>query len=371
MNILVLTKYSRKAASSRQRFCQFFPALEREGFRITHHALLGDEYLDAMFEGRRRPLLAVLASFRQRWRLIEQAASHDLVLIHFEAFPYLPAFAERRLRRAGVPYILDLDDAIFHQYDRHRNPLVRALLGGKIAAIMGDAAAVHAGNQYIAEYARGAGAERVEWLPTVVDTVRLAPAPSAPPRRPGLRIGWIGSPSTSSYLEDIAPALQRFCERHPDAEIVLIGARAGTLAGLPVTRLPWSEAREPDELRSLDVGIMPLRDDPWSRGKCGFKLVQYMACGLPVVASPVGANTEIVHSGVNGLLASTADQWFDALEDLAAKPDARARMGRAGREAVLARYCVDAVLPRMVASFRAVAAHGRHSAGAYPNSDTP
>ncbi len=352
MNILVLTKYSRMAASSRQRFYQFFPALEREGFGISHHALLGDEYLAAMVEGRRRPAGIVLEAFRQRWRLIAQASSRDLVVIHFEAFPYLPAFAERRLQRARVPYILDLDDAVFHQYDHHRNRLVRALLGGKIAGIMRGAAAVHAGSRYIADFARAAGAHRVELLPTVVDPARLTPATTPAQGRPGMRIGWIGSPSTSSYLADIEPALAQFRDRHPDTEFVLIGARDDALAGLPVTRLPWSEAREPVDLRSLDVGIMPLRDDPWSRGKCGFKLVQYMACGLPVVASPVGANADIVKPGVNGLLASTPAEWVAAFEALAASPSDRARMGQEGRKAVLAHYSVDAVLPRMMASFR-------------------
>ncbi|MGE0357596.1 MAG: glycosyltransferase family 4 protein [Burkholderiales bacterium] len=353
MNILVLTKYSRQAASSRQRFYQFFPALESLGFSLRAQALLGDEYLAAMIEGRRRPVGVVLDAYRERWRLLRGASRADLVVIHFEAFPYLPDFAERQLARAGVPYVLDLDDAIFHQYDQHRNPLVRALLGGKIARIMRGAAAVHAGSRYIADYARAAGARRVELLPTVVDTARLSPAPSR--TGPGFRVGWIGSPSTSSYLADVAPALAQFHRVRPDAEFVLVGARADALPGLPVTRKPWSEATEADDLRAFDVGIMPLRDDPWSRGKCGFKLVQYMACGLPVVASPVGANADIVRAGVNGLLASTPDEWVAALAALAESPAERERMGREGRATVIARYSVDAVLPALAASLRAAA----------------
>ncbi|MBL0141422.1 MAG: glycosyltransferase family 4 protein [Betaproteobacteria bacterium] len=356
VKVLLLAKYGAAAASTRHRFFQFLPALEREGIHVSWQALLDDAYLSAMFAGESRPVGPVLAAAIKRRELLRDAGRFDLVVVQYEAYPYLPGFAENGLRRSGVPFVLDLDDAIFHQYDSHRNPLVRSLLGGKIARLMCGAAAVHAGSAYLADYAREAGARRVEFIPTVADTARLAPADSPAGERTGLRIGWIGSPSTSSYLALVKPALREFCARHPEAKVVLIGARPDALDGLPVTRLAWSEEREADDLRSLDIGIMPLADDPWSRGKCGFKLIQYMACGLPVIASPVGANRDIVEPGVNGLLATTTAEWVAALEVLAANDADRAHMGRAGRESVLARYSLEAVLPRIVASFRDAAA---------------
>jgi len=354
VKLLVLTKYGRSAASARQRFVQFFPALEREGISIVHHALLGDEYLAALVAGTRPSILPVARAYLERWRLLRRASRFDLALIQYEAFPWLPPFAERALARMGVPFVLDFDDAIFHQYGEHRSALVRSLLGGKLAETMRAAAAVHAGSAYIAEYAGLAGARRVELLPTVVDTRSLSPDEGNATRE-GFRIGWIGSPSTSAYLADVAPALRAFCDRHSGARIVLVGARDDALAGLPVERRAWSEEREREDLRSMDVGIMPLRDDAWSRGKCGFKLIQYMACGLPVVASPVGTNRDIVRDGVNGLLATSGDQWEAALERLAASAEERLRMGMAGRAAVEGRYSVEAVLPRLVDSLRSAA----------------
>jgi glycosyltransferase involved in cell wall biosynthesis len=216
---------------------------------------------------------------------------------------------------------------------------------------------VVAGNAYLADYARRAGAKRIEVIPTVIDLGRYRVKDADHiGKQPEVAfiIGWIGSPSTARYLRDIAPALAEVC-REGRARVRLIGSGQIELPGVPVEVLPWREDTEVDEICGFDVGIMPLPDEPWARGKCGFKLIQYMACGLPVVASPVGVNSEIVEDGVNGFLAQDTLEWVVALERLIAAAELRHRLGAAGRAKVGARYCLDVTAPRLTRLLQAIA----------------
>ncbi|HSN89753.1 MAG TPA: oligosaccharide flippase family protein, partial [Anaeromyxobacteraceae bacterium] len=180
--------------------------------------------------------------------------------------------------------------------------------------------------------------------------------PAPPPEHAGLTIGWIGSPTTQAHLEHVAPALATFCAER-GARVHLIGATKGfTLRGVPVEVVPWSSGGEVAELRRLDLGIMPLPDSPWERGKCGFKLIQYMGCSLPVIASPVGVNAEIVVHGETGLLATGEEEWLAALRTLGGSAALRARMGAAGRARLEARYTLQAVAPRLIGLLRGAAA---------------
>jgi glycosyltransferase involved in cell wall biosynthesis len=159
-------------------------------------------------------------------------------------------------------------------------------------------------------------------------------------------IGWIGSPATAKYLDAVAGPLAQVCG-DTGARVRLIGAGAAALPGLPVDLQAWDEATETLKIGEFDIGIMPLADGPWERGKCGFKLVQYMACGVPVVASPVGVNPRIVESGVHGFLATSAQQWVQALTDLVHNAALRARMGVEGRRRVENFYSTQVVAPRL------------------------
>jgi glycosyltransferase involved in cell wall biosynthesis len=217
---------------------------------------------------------------------------------------------------------------------------------------MSSAAAVSAGNPYLAERALEAGATRVEMIPTVVDLSRYGV------RALGMaegkaRIGWIGTPGTARLLSVIEDPLAAVVRDH-GVTLTLVGVRSSPIPTVQIEPRPWSEETEVAEIQRFDLGIMPLPDEPFERGKCGYKLIQYMACGLPVVASPVGVNRDIVRHGINGFLASTQDEWRDALARLAADPGLRARMGAAGRRMVEEHYSLAVTVPRIAALLRSV-----------------
>jgi glycosyltransferase involved in cell wall biosynthesis len=214
---------------------------------------------------------------------------------------------------------------------------------------MQHASCVIAGNGYLAARAKQAGAQRIERIPTGVDHRRYTQVVHG--ERAQIVIGWVGSPATQKYLFDIRHALAQVCAKH-HACLLLVGANAQMveqLAGIPVERVEWSEDTEAAAIARMDIGIMPLVDGPWERGKCGYKLIQYMASGLPVVASPVGVNVDIVRQGENGYLATDDAAWADAMQRLVSDTSLRQRMGSAGREQVEREYSLSAQAPRLAA----------------------
>lgn len=352
MKVLLMSRYGRLGASSRLRSYQFLPLLAALGVDVDPSALFDDDYVAALYRGE-RPLPLVARGFARRIAALARARAYDACWIEKELLPWLPAWLEHALLPLDLPVIVDYDDAIFHQYDHHRSRLVRRVLGHKIDAVMRRAALVVAGNEYLAARARAAGAPRVEVVPTVVDVARYAEPVPAPAARDGCTIGWIGNPGTARYLARIAPALEAIARR-AGVRLVAIGANASQVAGLPIEAVPWSEATEVAELQAIDIGIMPLPDEPFERGKCGYKLIQYMACGRPVVASPVGVNAAIVRDGVNGFLAGDDAQWLAALTALVDDPARRARMGAAGRADACARFSLAAAAPRIAGLMHSV-----------------
>lgn len=353
--ILLLTKYTRNGASSRYRTFQYLPELELAGNKCRVIPLFDEAYLEHRYWAGRgrvrdflRALLGRLYALAKVWRF-------DLVVIEYELIPYFPSLLERWFGWLGVPYVVDYDDALFHQYDQHKSWWVRRLLGKKIARVMRGARLVTVGNEYLADYARRAGANHVEVIPTVIDLEHYPEPIAVKPQCTGFTIGWIGTPATAKYLWGVAPALVEFCAGGK-GQLKLIGSGSFDLAGVSVEVIPWDESTEVDHLKKLDVGIMPLPDQPWERGKCGFKLIQYMACGLPVVASPVGLNSEIVDHGVSGFLAETEEEWVQALNRLRDDPGLRRRMGQAGRKKAEERYSLQVTGPRLAELFKRASA---------------
>jgi glycosyltransferase involved in cell wall biosynthesis len=351
MKILLLSRYSRKGASTRLRSLQYLPFLEAEGFQITVSSLFDDQYLDQLYQhGKRAPLRTVMLYVRRLFVLLS-VFRYDLIWIEKEIFPYLPALAERILHWLGKRYVVDYDDAIFHNYDLSGNSLLRRALGRKIDVVMRCANCVVAGNDYLASRAKTAGAVRVEVVPTVVDATRYSSKESSLEAHPV--IGWIGSPSTQSYVVDMARALTSLCQKHK-ARLLLVGASADIATefpGIDVEVEPWTEASEADLISGMDIGIMPLSDGPWEKGKCGYKLIQYMACGIPVIASSVGVNVDIVSASQCGLLAANASEWEVAMVKLLESPERRMELGRAGRKAVENFYSLSVQAPVLAGIF--------------------
>ena len=346
MRVAAFTKYDREAASTRQRILQYLPDLARAGIEVEVHPLLGNAYVRSLASGHAASKTAIAAAYTRRFRQLMGSRSADLIWVSAELFPWLPARFERLAFKSGKPLVYDFDDAFFHPYDDHFNPLVRRALGGKLKPLIRGAATVCAGNDYLKDYAERAGARAIV-LPTVVDIDHYVPATSRPDRP--VTIGWIGSPSTWQFVRPILPILADLC-RDLGVRFAAVGAGPGAevdrFDGLTLD--PWTEASEIASVQAMDIGIMPLPDEPWARGKCGYKLIQYMACGLPVVASPVGVNAEIVADGGTGLLATDPDQWRTALTRLIGDPALRAAMGQAGRARAVERYSLQAHAPRLV-----------------------
>lgn len=356
LRVLLLSRYGHKGASSRMRHDQFLPRLAADGIAVAPAPFFPDAYLEALYAGHRWPLPKVAGCYARRIAALLDARRHDLLWIEKETLPWLPFAVERLLLAAAPPYVLDFDDAWFHHYDLHRRPLVRRLLGNKLDRLMRGAALVTAGNGYLAERAERAGARRVAVLPTVVDLDRYPALPAATPPRQGgpLRVGWIGSPTTARYLDLLAEPLARLTAERL-IRLVLIGAGESALPGIDAERIPWTEAGETLALTGIDAGLMPLADSPWERGKCGYKLIQYMACAKPTVASPVGVNPAIVENGVTGLLAAGPADWEAALRTLAADQELCRRMGEAGRAKVECAYSLQATAPQLSGLLRSAA----------------
>jgi glycosyltransferase involved in cell wall biosynthesis len=342
MNCLLLSRYGRLGASSRMRFYQYLPFLESQRIHVETAALLDDSYIRNINSGNSTDWPSILGSYMQRVRSLARSRQFDLVWVEAEIFPWLPHWAELWLSWKGIPYVVDYDDAAFHRYDLHSIKAVRWLLAQKIDQVMKRAALVVAGNSYLAHRARQAGSRRIEILPTVVDLKRYAPQPSR--RGCDFVIGWIGSRSTTRYLLPLQEVLRQ-ATKWEGASVRFVGSGKWSFTGVPTDFVDWSESCEVQAIQSFHVGIMPLQDDPWARGKCGYKLIQYMACGLPVVASPVGVNGEIVEHGVNGFLADTEAEWLAALSELRSQPQLCEELGRAGRRKVESTYSLEVTAP--------------------------
>jgi glycosyltransferase involved in cell wall biosynthesis len=354
LRVLVLARYGSLGASSRLRILQYLPLLRQSGLEVTVQPLLSDGLLQARYRDGGYGVRALIRAYAARSEVLLRRRHFDLVWVEKEALPWWPLWIETALLR-GVPYVLDYDDAVFHNYDLHARALVRRLFGRRIDGLMAGASLVVAGNRYLAQRALAAGARQVEILPTVVDLERYPHRPGASAIPPATvvtpRIVWIGSPSTARYLQVLREPLAALARERPFI-LRVIGGGAVDLPGVQVETVTWSEATEVADVGACDVGVMPLLDSPWEQGKCGYKLIQYMACGLPVVASGVGVNPEIVEQGDNGFLAETPAEWLDALRGLLADPSRREAMGAAGRRRVERSYCLQQTGPKLAALLR-------------------
>jgi glycosyltransferase involved in cell wall biosynthesis len=306
---------------------------------------LGNDALLKKYSGKSYGLYVLLKFFYVRIRFLLTSKEYDLVWIEKEALPWLPVFFEKWLLRK-VRYVLDFDDAIFHNYDLNRNLFVRWIFRRRIDLLMENAHLVIAGNTYLANRAISSGARCVEVVPSVID-VEKYPVKQKYTVATKIRVVWIGSPSTSKYLDELVKPLSELGIRHQFI-LRLVGCAAINIPGVEVEVVSWSADTEAASISECDIGIMPLHDTPWEQGKCAYKLIQYMACGLPTVSSPIGANRDVVIAGKTGFFAQNSQEWIEKLELLLCNAVVRQCLGQAGRARVKAYYCVQETAPKMV-----------------------
>ncbi len=338
----------------RYRIEQWEPLLRKHGLEITYAPFESAELHALLYKpgnvGQKLSLVAKGVS--RRYSLMSSVKDYDVVYVFREAALLGPPFFERWIHRSGVPMVFDFDDAVFVSYRSPTNGYLSYLkFASKTKSICRMSAHVMAGNPYLAEYARQVN-PNVTMVPTTIDTDKY----KLIERRNESEIptiGWTGSFSTVQHLDTLRSALQKLA-RQTKFRLRVIGTPVYKLDGVEVEAMPWVAATELKDLGAIDIGIMPLPDDSWSKGKCGLKALQFMALGIPTVCSPVGVNKEIIHDGENGFIADSEDQWIEKLGLLLSSADLRRQLGQAGRTTVEAKYSAVVQAPRVFELLRSV-----------------
>ena len=355
MRVLFITPQPVEGPSSRFRIYQFLPYLQAHGVRATVRPFLSSRLTPAIYRPGGLARKVAFTLWASAWRLLDvlRSTRYDVVWILREAYPFGPPWLERALLAGSGRMVFDFDDAIYLPSIAYRNPLDRLRDFDKPAQLIGMASRVVAGSDHLRNYALQfvRGAPRVTVIPTVVDTDEYRPASPRPPAGRCV-IGWIGTPRGSSYLRSLVDVMAELVRSAPQVCFKFVGADPFDAGSLPIEFKAWRLEDEVKDLQSFDIGIMPLTDDEETRGKCGFKLIQYMSVGIPVVCSPVGANLTIVESCGNGFFASTPTEWFTGLDRLAKDAQLRRALGCRGRLLAQARYSLASAAPRMLEVLR-------------------
>ena len=321
-----------EVASSRYRVLQYVPALQEAGFDVT--------------------VTPFPRKLGEQQRVYSDAGEYDLVFIHRKR---LSKYWIRKLRATAKKIVYDFDDAVMYrdtlsienqESERRKRRFERTC---RVADL------VIAGSGYLASFARPLNANTAV-LPTVVDLSRYAPR-SWNDKPEKITLGWIGDTGSFAYLESQRPLFEAVGQAIPRLQFKIVSSRFPRFDHLPVIARRWSADGEVADLQSFDIGIMPIQDDPWSKGKCGLKLLQYMAAGVPAVASPVGANLEILADGVQGFYAAGQKEWIERIGRLAGDARLREKMGKAAFQRVKEAYALQVAAPKFVELLRKTAAN--------------
>jgi glycosyltransferase involved in cell wall biosynthesis len=347
VKLLYLSKASFIGPSSRYRIYQYVPYLKEAGIEVTICPLLKELWfriLDIRWPPLRvaaKAIYALTRFFVRIWDLLK-VGRYDLYCFEHQAFPYLPPFLEKIAKLINPHMLLEFDDAIFFTF----------LHGRKITQLIRMSKHVIVGNRFLRNYAQQFN-PYVTVVPTVVDTERYRTKQDY--RTQGnLTIGWIGLAYNLPYLKELGGVLRRLRAEAGDFSLMIICSQGFTMEGVNTIFKPWSYVGESRDIRGLDIGIMPLPNDEWAKGKCGLKVLQYMACGVPVVASPVGMNQEIIRDGDNGFLATKDDEWLEKLTLLLRDEALRRKLGREGRKMVEDRYSLKLWGPKVASLYKSL-----------------
>jgi glycosyltransferase involved in cell wall biosynthesis len=344
-----------RSPGQRFRFEQYLDYLAANGYDY-HISNLISAADDAAFYASGRYLAKfriLVKSIRQRLRDLRAATTYDAVFLYREAHMLGITWFENRLRNMGVKIILDFDDSIWlSDVSNGNRSLAWLKRPSKTPRVIALSQMVLVGNQYLADYALQYN-PNVNVVPTTIDTDYYLPAPRQ--EQWPVCIGWTGSSTTLKHLSLAVPLLQQLRQKYGDKvcfRVISDEPLEADIAGMEY--VPWQRATEVRDLQAIDIGIMPLPNDAWARGKCGFKGLQYMALEIPAVMSPVGVNTEIITDGQNGFLAKDQDEWFEKMCRLIESPALRRELGQKGRQTVLARYSFHSQKQRYLELFNQI-----------------
>jgi glycosyltransferase involved in cell wall biosynthesis len=333
-----------RSPGQRFRFEHFIPALEDAGYEVVFSNIINEKDDNVFYSHGNyfAKLRIVIKSFFHRLRDLKTAKTCDLVFIYREAFMLGSTYFEKRFAKLNVPVVFDFDDSIWLNDTSEGNQNLAWLKKPeKTSQICKYASLVMVGNQYLADYAAKFN-DNVFILPTCINTdYHIVREYGAKDER--ICIGWTGTTTTVKHYDTAIPVLLKLKEKYGDKIYfkVIVNADKWTKE-IDVKLVRWSKESEIADLCEFDIGIMPLPDDEWSRGKCGFKGLQCMALGIPVIMSPVGVNIDIISHNKNGFLADSQQEWFDYLSTLIEDKATRVKIGEAGRETVIREYSVEA-----------------------------
>jgi len=356
MKVLFLVPYPTEGPSNRFRIEQYLPYLTEQGIEWMLSPFVSSAFYKILYRQgyTGAKFMHFGMSCLRRLKDIIHLQKYDLIVVHREAFPIGPPWIERIIHRLNIPMVFDFDDSIFlpmtsglnSRFDRFKRP-------GKISTIIKLSQEIIAGNEFLADFARQFN-HRVTVIPSVIDTtVYRHKYPPIVGRK--IVIGWIGSHSTRAFVETLKPVFQAIARRYEHVQFELVGTEIPIDGVERLTVRPWHLTQERSDVHGFDIGIMPMPDNLWTQGKCGFKAILYQACGRPVVCSPVGVNEKVVLDGVTGFLADGHEEWFKKLSLLIEQIELRQDMGKKGYIHIDKRYSVAAYRKRFVNVLRRAA----------------
>lgn len=348
MKVLFLTKYYYEGPSSRYRSYNYKPFFENENIETTYRPLFFEGYVTKLYKKEKISKIKILFSFLKRFLfLIFKARKYDHLVIEKELFPYFPCWLEKILL-LGKNYSLDFDDNPKYRYKK--NKILNLFFGNKIDSLVSKAKFVTVGNKWY--YEDFPNSNNLIYLPTVIDITKYDLNHKKHLKKSSdIKIVWIGSPSGEKNIKKISTVLKELSKKYSNIILSLIGSNL-SIEGVKVENIKWSEENEVKELMEADIGIMPLEDGYWEKGKCGFKLIQYMACELPVIANSVSANKEIVDNSKNGFLVNSDEEWFKSFEILVSDEQLRKSMGLLGRKKIEEKYSYQVIYKKYVEAIR-------------------
>ncbi len=326
MNILILTVGPRTRASARYRAFMYIPYLSSSGFNVS---VLTPATKPS------NPIHRLFSRYQEERNILNTARNSDIIFIQKRLFR--KKFIQKLKKKCGI-LIYDFDDIIHKTHDNHWSKSTEKKIRRRFETICKASSLIIAGNSYLSTIASQFN-NNIKILPTVVDASKYIQKQHFDSKN--INIGWIGQPNNFDALEEISSVFTKIHLSHPEANLLIISKGTPDLLGISIYSSDWSEDTEVDSLQKVDIGIMPMSNNEWSKGKCGLKAIQYMAAGIPVVCSKIGANIDIVRDNIDGYLVSNDDEWYFQLEKLISDIELRKKLGNSGRDRVQSLFCIS------------------------------